>query len=61
MHDAPGTLRLLCANALAMTGFLSAFVVARDVRVALITALLLAGLGYVASSGLIDESTATRK
>ncbi|WP_128906587.1 hypothetical protein [Halorubrum amylolyticum] len=48
------TLRLLCANAAGMTGFLLAFAVARDPAAALVAAVVVAGIGYAASSAVAE-------
>jgi multisubunit Na+/H+ antiporter MnhF subunit len=47
-------LRLLCANAVGMAAFLAAYVVARDPRVAVAAAVVIALIGYVASSAVVD-------
>ena len=48
------TLRLLCANAMAMVGFLLAFVVTRDPVVALAAAGVLGVIGFVASQVVVE-------
>ena len=48
------TLRLLCANAVAMVGFLAAYVVAREPGVAIVAAVVIGVIGYVASSVVVD-------
>ncbi|MWV65128.1 hypothetical protein GRS48_09890 [Halorubrum sp. JWXQ-INN 858] len=52
------TLRLLCANAVGMVAFLSAFVVAEDFAIALIAGLIVGAIGYVASSAVVDYAAA---
>ncbi|PAU84652.1 hypothetical protein CK500_03815 [Halorubrum salipaludis] len=52
------TLRLLCANAVGMAGFLLAFAVAREFAVALVAALVLAAIGYAASSAVVAYASA---
>ena len=52
------TLRLLCANAAGMAGFLLAFAVAREFAVALVAALVLAAIGYAASSAVVAYASA---
>lgn len=47
------TLRLLCANAVGMAGFVLAFAVAGEFAVALVAALILAAIGYAASSVVV--------
>ncbi|WP_066416912.1 hypothetical protein [Halorubrum aethiopicum] len=47
-------LRLLCANLAGMVAFLAAYVVARDPRVAVAAAAVIAAIGYVASSVVVD-------
>lgn len=47
------TLRLLCANAVGMAGFVLAFAVAGEFAVALVAALVLAAIGYAASSAVV--------
>jgi len=51
-------LRLLCANAAGMAGFLLAFAVAREFVVALVAALLVAAIGYAASSAVVAYASA---
>ncbi|OYR40360.1 hypothetical protein DJ82_07835 [Halorubrum sp. Ib24] len=48
------TLRLLCANAVGMTGFLLAYALGREFALALVAGLLLAAIGYVASSAVVE-------
>ncbi len=50
-------LRLLCANTIGMGGFLAAYVVAREPGVAVIAAVVLGAIGYVASSVLVDYAS----
>ncbi|MGQ3329408.1 MULTISPECIES: hypothetical protein [Halorubrum] len=52
------TLRLLCANAVGMAGFLLAFAVAGEFAVALVAALLMAAIGYAASSAVVAYASA---
>lgn len=52
------TLRLLCANAVGMVAFLSAFVFAQEFAVALGVGVLVGAVGYVASSAVVDFATA---
>ena len=52
------TLRLLCANAAGMAGFLLAFAVAREFAVALVAGLLVAAIGYAASSAVVAYASA---
>ncbi|WP_123624519.1 hypothetical protein [Halorubrum sp. CSM-61] len=52
------TLRLLCANALGMVGFLLALAVAGEFAVALVAALLTAAIGYAASSVVVAYASA---
>ena len=47
------TLRLLCANSVGMGGFVLAFAVAGEFAVALVAALILAAIGYAASSVVV--------
>ncbi|MFC5136288.1 MULTISPECIES: hypothetical protein [Haloferacaceae] len=55
------TLRLLCANAAGMVGFLAAYVVAREPGVAAVAAVVLGVIGYVASSVLVDYASSGTK
>lgn len=48
------TLRLLCANTVAMVAFLAAYVVAREPGVAVAAAVVIGVIGYVASSVVVD-------
>jgi len=48
------TLRLLCANAAGMVGFLLAFVVGQGVAGALVVGAIVGAIGYVASSVVVD-------
>ncbi|OYR39494.1 MULTISPECIES: hypothetical protein [unclassified Halorubrum] len=48
------TLRLLCANAVGMAGFLLAYALGREFALALVAGLLLAAIGYVASSAVVE-------
>jgi hypothetical protein len=48
------TLRLLCANAVGMVGFLIAFTVGREFAIALVAGLVVAAIGYVASSAVVE-------
>ncbi len=48
------TLRLLCASAAGMVAFPSAAVVARDPTIAVAAALVGGGIGYAASSVVVD-------
>lgn len=48
------TLRLLCANAAGMVGFLLAFAVGREFAIALAAGLVVAAIGYVASSAVVE-------
>lgn len=48
------TLRLLCANAAGMVGFLLAFAVGRAFATALVAGLVVAAIGYVASSAVVE-------
>jgi len=52
------TLRLLCANAVGMVGFLLAFALAGEFAVALVAALPLAAIGYAASSAVAAYASA---
>jgi len=52
------TLRLLCANAAGMTGFLLAFALAGGLAVALVAAVVLAAIGYAASSAVVAYASA---
>lgn len=52
------TLRLLCANAAGMAGYLLAFAVAREFAVALVAAVLMAAIGYAASSAVAAYASA---
>lgn len=47
------TLRLLCANAVGMGGFALAFALAGEFAVALVAALVMAAIGYAASSAVV--------
>lgn len=51
------TLRLLCANAVGMAAFLSAYVVSRELGVALAAAVAVGIIGYVASSAVVEYAT----
>ncbi|SNR32299.1 hypothetical protein [Halorubrum vacuolatum] len=59
-HTEPSylTLRLLCANAAGMVGFLLAYVVARELPVAIVAGLLIGAIGYVASSVVVEYASA---
>lgn len=48
------TLRLLCANATGMVGFLLAFWIGRGIAGALIVGVVVGGIGYVASSAVVE-------
>jgi len=48
------TLRLLCANAVGMVGFLLAFVVGRGFTGALVAGALAGVIGYAASSVVVE-------
>lgn len=48
------TLRLLCANAAGMAGFLVAYAVGREFPTALVAGLVVAAIGYVASSAVAE-------
>lgn len=48
------TLRLLCANAAGMIGFLLAFIVGQGFPGALVVGALVGAIGYVASSVVVD-------
>jgi len=48
------TLRLLCANAVGMVGFLLAFVVGQGFPGALVVGVLVGAIGYVASTVVVD-------
>ncbi|EMA59004.1 hypothetical protein [Halorubrum kocurii] len=52
------TLRLLCANAAGMAGYLLAFAVAQEFAVALVAAVILAAIGYAASSAVVAYASA---
>jgi len=52
------TLRLLCANAAGMAGFLLAFTVAREFVVALVAGVVVAAIGYAASSAVVAYASA---
>ncbi len=52
------TLRLLCANAVGMVAFLLAFLVAREFAVAMVAAVLVGAIGYVASSVVVEYASA---
>ncbi len=52
------TLRLLCANAVGMVAFLLAFLVVGEFGVAIIAAVLVGAIGYVASSAVVDYAAA---
>lgn len=51
------TLRLMCANAVGMAAFLLAFAVARELWLALVAAVIVGGIGYVASSAVVDYAS----
>ena len=51
------TLRLLCANGAGMVGFLAAFAVAGEFTVALVAGLIVATIGYVASSAVVEYAS----
>jgi len=48
------TLRLLCANGAGMVGFLFAYAVSSEFAVALVAGLVVAAIGYVASSAVVE-------
>jgi len=48
------TLRLLCANAAGMVGFLLAFVVGQGFTGALVVGAIVGAIGYVASSVVVE-------
>lgn len=52
------TLRLLCANAAGMVGFLLAYAVGRDFAVALVAGVVVGAIGYVASSAVAEYAGA---
>ncbi|MFC7324659.1 hypothetical protein ACFQMF_08710 [Halorubrum rutilum] len=52
------TLRLLCANGAGMVGFLLAYAVGRGLATALVAGLLVAAIGYVASSAVAEYAGA---
>ena len=52
------TLRLLCANAAGMAGYLLAFAVAQKFAVAFVAAVVLAAIGYAASSAVVAYASA---
>ncbi|WP_280585870.1 hypothetical protein [Halorubrum sp. Boch-26] len=52
------TLRLLCANAVGMAGFLLALALSREFAVALVAAVVLAGIGYTASNAVVAYASA---
>jgi len=52
------TLRLLCANGAGMVGFLLAYAVGRGFATALVAGLLVAAIGYVASSAVAEYAGA---
>lgn len=52
------TLRLLCANAAGMVGFLLAYALGREFALALVAGLVVAAIGYVASSAVVEYAGA---
>ncbi|GEM_PF-355011 len=48
------TLRLLCANAVGMIGFLLAYLVAGEFPVAIVAGVLVGVIGYVGSSVVVE-------
>lgn len=52
------TLRLLCANAVGMAGFLLAFSISSEFAGALVAGVVVAGIGYVASSAVVEYAAA---
>lgn len=52
------TLRLLCANAVGMAGFLLAFTVSNAFAGALVAGVVVAVIGYVASSAVVEYAAA---
>lgn len=55
------TLRVLCANAVGMVGFLAAYAVAREPGVAVVAAVVLAVVGYAASGAVVDYASSGTK
>lgn len=52
------TLRLLCANGAGMVGFLVAYAVGREFRIAIVAGLVVAAIGYVASKTVAEYAGA---
>ncbi|WP_418285155.1 hypothetical protein [Halorubrum sp. DTA46] len=52
------TLRVLCANAAGMAGFLLALVAGQQLAGALVVAAIVGAIGYVASSVVVDFAAA---
>ena len=52
------TLRLMCANAVAMVAFVVAYVLAGELEIAIVAAVLLGVVGYVASNAVVDYAIA---
>ncbi|WP_459820482.1 hypothetical protein [Halorubrum luteum] len=48
------TLRVMCANAVGMVAFVLAFVLAGEIPVAVAAGVIVGGIGYVASSAVVD-------
>lgn len=52
------TLQLLCANAAGMAGFLLAFSIGREFGGALVAGVVVGGIGYAASSAVVEYAAA---